>query len=228
MAKSTVVIKSNANGLTLVLDPSVDFKTLIEDICGKFAESRDFFKNAELILALEGRNLSAQEAAVVIEAIELNSDIRVKLVISGDELKDARMIEMTDRFYFEDFFTNAKIIPGSVRQKSVVTSDSSIVILGDVNRGGQVEAAGNVLVMGEALGSITAGKNGDKRCYVAANFFDTEEITIAGISGPMKRKKGLFGGIGRVTTEPQAVFVWDDTLLMEPLSKGVVKQLLDA
>lgn len=227
MAKSTVVIKSNASGLTLVLDPSVDFKTLIEDICSKFAETRDFFKTAELILTLEGRNLSSEEAAVVIEAIELNSDIKVKLVIAGDELRDARMLAMTDRFYFEDFFTNAKIIPGSVRQKSTAASDSSIVVLGDVHRGGRVEAAGNVLVMGEALGSIHAGMNGDKRCYVAANYFDADEIVIGGVSGQMKRKKGLFGGIGRVTNEPQAVFVWDDSLLMEPLSKGVVKQLLE-
>ncbi len=228
MENNTVVIKSNANGLTLLLDAEEDFKALIKDVCIKFAETRDFFKDAELILTIEGRAMTPEEMAIVIEAIELNSDVKIKLICNDDVLSDARMTKLTDRFYFEDFFTNAKIIPGSVKQKEEIKSDSSIVILGDVNRGAKVEAVGNVLVMGEALGSIFAGTGGDRRCYVAANYFDAEEIAIAGISGDMRRKKGFFSGFGRVTTEPQAVFLWDGALLMEPLSKGVVKQLLDA
>ncbi len=228
MKKDTVIIKSNSNGLTLLLNGEEDFKEMIKDICVKFAETRDFFKESEFVLTVEGRTMSPQELAIVIEAIELNSDVRIKMICNEDVLKDTRMLQLTDRFYFEDFFTNAKIIPGSVKQKEEVTSDSSIVILGDVNRGARVEAVGNVLIMGEALGSISAGKGGDNRCYIAANYFDTDELEIAGVSGDMKRKKGFLSGIGRVTTEPQAVFLWDGALLMEPLSKGVVKQLLNS
>ncbi len=227
MKNKTVVIKSNSSGLTLVLDKEADFKDLVEDICKKFADARDFFKDASLILTVEGRTLSPEETAVVIEAIELNSDIKIRLICTEDVLADARMVRLTDRFYFEEAFTNAKIIPGSVKRKDVVKSDSSIVILGDVLRGGDVSAVGNVLVMGEVLGSVSAGTDGDERCYIAANYFDTNEISIAKISGNMRKKRGLFSGVGRNITEPQAVFVWDGSLLMEPMSNGIVKQLLN-
>lgn len=224
--KESVIIKSSKNGLMLVLDPLMDFRKLVEEICLKFTEARDFFKDAKLVLSIEGRVLTSDELAIVIEAIELNSDVKIKLISIEDELVDARMAAMEERFYFEDFFTNAKIIPGSVKARDFCESKDSIVILGDVARGGRVEAEGNIIVFGEILGSVRAGCGGDKRCYIGAEFIDSEELAIANVEGVIRYKKSLFSGVGRHSTEPVAVYLKEDVLMMEPLSKGVVKQLL--
>ena len=218
-------IKSNPNGLTLILDNEPDFETLIREVCGKFAESKHFFGKTDLILRVEGRELTGQELSVLVEAIELNSLIHIILIDEHDELKDARMAQRKDRFYFDEFYQNAKIIPGTVKKEEEVTSEGSILILGDVKRGGSVRAEGNIIVIGEVRGSIHAGCEGEKTAYIVANSFDTPDIQIAGCGGEVASpKKGLFAR--KAPAEPYAVVLWEGTLLKEPLSGGIVKQLV--
>ncbi|MBQ1605088.1 MAG: septum site-determining protein MinC, partial [Lachnospiraceae bacterium] len=93
--ENSVVIKSNKNGITLVLDPDLDFEQLVRDICAKFANNRRFFGEVEMVLEIEGRDVSGREAAVIAEAIQLNSDITIPLIREKNELKDKRMMEMT-------------------------------------------------------------------------------------------------------------------------------------
>ena len=167
--KDSVVIKSSPYGLTLVLDREISFEQLVREICKKFATSRSFFGTATLVLSIEGRPVSAEEAAVIVEAIQLNSDITISLIEEDNELKNIEMKEKIDRFYYENIYDNSKIIMGSVTKKDVVTSDGSIVILGDVKSKAIVQAAGNVIVMGSLEGSVYAGYPEDDKCYIAAN-----------------------------------------------------------
>ncbi len=218
-------IKSNANGLTLILDPKVDFETLIREICAKFAEAKHFFGETDLILRVEGRQMTGKEISVIVEAIELNSLVHILLIDEKDELKDVRMAERKDRFYFEMFYQNAKIIPGTVRKDETVESDGSILILGDVKRGGSVSARGNIVVVGEVKGSVHAGCEGEKKSYIVANEFDSKDITIAGQGGEVvSKKRGLFGG--KSPAEPYAVVLFEGALLKEPLSNGIIKQVV--
>ena len=218
-------IKSNPHGLTLILDKEPDFETLIREVCGKFAESKHFFGKMDLILRVEGRELTGQELTVLVEAIELNSMIHIILIDEQDELKDARMAQRKDRFYFDEFYQNAKIIPGTVKKDEEVTSEGSILILGGVKRGGTVSAEGNVIVVGEVRGSVHAGCKGETKAYIVANAFDTPDIQIAGKGGEVSAgKKKLFGR--KDPAEPYAVVLWEGTLLKEPLSGGIVKQLV--
>ena len=218
-------IKSNPHGLTLVLDPNAEFETLIREVCGKFAESKNFFGKADLILQVEGRDLTGQELAVLIEAIELNSLIHIILIEENDQLKDARMVDMADRFYFDEFYQNAKIVPGSVKKDETLSSDGSILILGDIKRGGRVEAKGNIIVTGEIQGSAYAGGENEKRAYIVANAFNSNDISIAGHGGEIAgAKKSFFRRPS--PAEPMVVVLWEGVLLKESLSAGVIKRLV--
>lgn len=217
-------IKSNANGLTLILDPDVDYETLIREVCAKFAQAKHFFGKTDLILRVEGRQMSGKEIAVLVEAIELNSLVHILLIDEKDELKDVRMAERKDRFYFDMFYQNAKIIPGTLKKDESVESDGSILILGDVKRGASVSARGNVIIVGEVKGSIHAGCDGEKTAYIVANEFDTKDITIAGTSGEVvSQKRGLFNR--KAPAEPYAVVLWEGAMLKEPLSNGIIRQV---
>ena len=48
-------IKANSHGINLLLDADADFEELITDICRKFANNRDFFGAADIILEVTGR-----------------------------------------------------------------------------------------------------------------------------------------------------------------------------
>jgi septum site-determining protein MinC len=132
MSNDAVILKSNKYGLTLQLDGTIPFEELVRKVCEKFAASADFFGETSMILETIGRELSNEEGMVLIQAIELNSKIKVILLNENNELKDTRMMGQIDRFYKDDIFENAKIIRGSVIKEEIVESDSSLVILGDV------------------------------------------------------------------------------------------------
>ena len=218
-------IKSNANGLTLILDDQIDFETLIREVCAKFANSKNFFGKMDLILRVEGRDLTGQEITVLIEAIELNSLIHIILVDECNELKDARMADRVDRFYFDEFYQNAKIITGSVKKNDEVYSDGSVLILGDIKKGGKVRAKGNIIVTGEILGEANAGCEGEKASYIVANDIHSDAISIADLKGDISSNRmGLFRR--RKPAEPVAVVIWEGVLIKEPLEKGVLKQLV--
>lgn len=223
--KDSVVIKSSPYGLTLVLDREISFEQLVREICKKFATSRSFFGTATLVLSIEGRPVSAEEAAVIVEAIQLNSDITISLIEEDNELKNIEMKEKIDRFYYENIYENAKIIMGSVTKKDVVTSDGSIVILGDVKSQAIVQAAGNVIVMGSLEGSVYAGYPEDDKCYIAANQINAAHMQIGKVAGDVKVASKWSFRSRKGESEPYAVVVWEQELLAEPLRSGLLKHL---
>lgn len=223
--KDSVVIKSSPYGLTLVLDREISFEQLVREICKKFATSRSFFGTATLVLSIEGRPVSAEEAAVIVEAIQLNSDITISLIEEDNELKNIEMKEKIDRFYYENIYENAKIIMGSVTKKDVVTSDGSIVILGDVKSKASVQAAGNVIVMGSLEGSVYAGYPEDDKCYIAANQINAAHMQIGKVAGDVKVASKWSFRSRKGESEPYAVVVWEQELLAEPLRSGLLKHL---
>lgn len=50
-----VVLKSNKYGINLILDDKVPFEKLLELIAGKFEETGAFFKDAKMMISLEGQ-----------------------------------------------------------------------------------------------------------------------------------------------------------------------------
>ena len=59
--KNAVIVKSFRNGLTLYLDSDLDFGQLLEEVAGKFNESKEFFSDASVAVSFEGRELSFEE-----------------------------------------------------------------------------------------------------------------------------------------------------------------------
>ena len=79
--KDSLVIKSSPYGLTLYLNREIPFEDLVREVCIKFAGAKTFFGSATLALSFEGRELTTEEAAVLVEAVELNSDLRISMVL---------------------------------------------------------------------------------------------------------------------------------------------------
>ena len=157
MANDPVVLKSNKYGLSLQLDATIPFEDLVRAICEKFATSADFFGETSMILETFGREITTEEGLIIIQAIELNSKIKIILLNENNQYKDTRMLGEIDRFYTDEIFENAKIIRGSVTKTDEITSDSSLIILGDVKSKASVRAKGNIIVLGALEGTCHAG-----------------------------------------------------------------------
>ena len=225
MSNDAVVLKSNKYGLTLQLDGTIPFEELVRKVCEKFAASSDFFGETSMILETIGREISAEEGLVLIQAIELNSKIKVILLNENNELKDTRMLGQIDRFYKDDIFENAKIIRGSVIKEDILESDSSLVILGDVKSKASVKAKGNIIIFGSLEGSAYAGYPDNTGCYIAANELNSKNIQIGTVTGDINVQKKWSMRVHRKENEPMGITVWNKELLAEPLSSGLLKRI---
>ncbi|SFH60877.1 septum site-determining protein MinC [Pseudobutyrivibrio sp. OR37] len=223
MSNEAVILKSNKYGLTLQLDGTIPFEELVRKVCEKFASSADFFGETSMILETIGRELTNEEGLILIQAIELNSKIKVILLNENNELKDTRMLGQIDRFYKDDIFENAKIIRGSVTKNDIIESDSSIVILGDVKSKASVKAKGNVIVFGDLEGSAYAGYPDNTGCYIVAGELNSKNIQIGTITGDIKVQEKWSLRVHRKAKEPMGITVWNKELLAEPLSSGLLK-----
>jgi septum site-determining protein MinC len=81
-----------------------------------------------------------------------------------------------------------KFLRKTIRSGEKVTSTGDLVILGDVNPGAEVEAGGNVYVMGNLRGLVKAGV-GKREGEVRALYFEAPRIEIAGVENVFDRNK---------------------------------------
>ena len=224
--RSSVIIKSTKYGILIILDENVSFEELVKDICTKFAESRKFWGNARMIISLEGRDLSSEETQCIVDAIELNSDVKIILIEDKNVIRDIRMKDKIDKYFHDDIYVNAKIIKGSIKRNAKITSDSSIVILGDVKKGAKVQASGNIIVIGSLEGEAYAGYPDDKTMFVVAQEFLSDVVTIGGVTRKPEMHKKWYQRTSNKDNEPLGVIVWNDNeLLIEPLRTGILKHI---
>ena len=87
--RNPVLLKGNNFGLTIVLDPNMDFPSLIEKIGEKFHQAKDFFNSKKQIaIKIEGRSLTSEQLEEMINVIFENSELTIAYVMEDDELVD--------------------------------------------------------------------------------------------------------------------------------------------
>ena len=162
----SVTIKSNKYGINLVLDPEIGFDELLKDVVEKFKASSTFFKNAKLALSFEGRKLSEEEEQQIISAIESNTSIEILCIVENGTRQEAVMKEQVEAFYdaVQQQYENAaagngpeQFYRGTLRSGQVISSESSVTIIGDVNPGAKIISQGNIVILGALKGNAQAG-----------------------------------------------------------------------
>ena len=229
-----VVIKSNKYGLTVWLDAEPDFQTLRNYVSEKFAESKKFFKGAELAIAFEGRNLSQDEQIVLVQDIIASAGIKVPCIVDVDVAKEAVMkqaVEHTRSSVEIESNGDGKFYKGTLRSGQVLESETSIIILGDVNPGATVVSKGNVVVLGTLKGSIYVGAGGNENTFVAALSMDPMQIRIAdhiarNSDGPEKKdKKKILKKKDKTEEQPMIAYVDAGNIYIEPITKEVLADI---
>ena len=230
MNSQPVVIKSSKNGINLVLDDKLSFTEILEEIKKKFIDSENFFKNAHIAISFEGRALSQEEQFEIIEMIQQCTTITIICILDHDELMDEVMQRRINAYQESHSPQTGQFYKGTLRSGQQIESETSMVVLGDVNPGAKVIAKGNIVILGALKGSAYAGANGDSGCFVAALEMDPVQIKIGDHIGRSADKKEPSKGLRRkVKTEtavPQIATVYHQQILIEPISSGLLKNIL--
>ena len=230
-----VVIKSNKYGLTVILDSALEFAVLKNAVAEKFTESKKFFKGAELAVAFEGRTLTQDEQIILVNVMIENAGIKVPCIVDVDVAKEAVMKQAMQHTQqaAPEFESNGdgKFYKGTLRSGQVLESETSIIILGDVNPGATVVSKGNVVVLGTLKGSIYVGAGGNENTFVAALSMDPMQIRIADYiarnsdGSEKKDKKKLLKKKDKQEEQPMIAYVDAGNIYIEPITKEVLADI---
>lgn len=218
---NAVVIKSSKAGMTVILDPELPFGELLEAIGKKFSESARFWGSVQMTLTLEGRDLTAAQEFAIVDTITKNSQIEVLCLLDTDAERIERCEKALNDKLMELNSQTGQFYRGTLKRGDCLESEASIVLIGNVDHGARVTAKGNVVVLGELKGTVTAGVSGNPQAIVMALDMAPLQIRIGDLSSRFnERNKRLGRG-------PMIALVEDGAIVMRSLKKSFLNNMLN-
>jgi len=107
-------------------------------------------------------------------------------------------------------FPTTLVVPETVRAGR---RGGSVVVLGDVNPGGEVVAGGDVIVVGKLMGLAHAGAEGNRDAAIWALSMDAKQLRIADLVARAPEE-------GFQSQGPERAVVKDGRIVLEPWRKG--------
>ncbi|GLC88431.1 septum site-determining protein MinC [Lysinibacillus piscis] len=170
MKKQIVHMKGTKDGFVLRLDDQCAYVELLDELKKKVLEGGiDGKVNVQLDLGY--RYCTEEQLQELISIVQETEQLIVSNVHSEVltvQESNLKMIESQQDTYI-----------GVVRSGQVLRAPGDIVIVGNINPNGRVEAGGNVYVLGKLKGIVHAGVNGKKESIIAASRFEATHIMIA-------------------------------------------------
>ena len=219
---NSVMIKGDKYGIVLVMDKDMPFSDLLEKIAEKFSSAAKFYGNATMAISFKGRKLTVEEEKQILDTIESNTKLNIICVVDTDEERQEMFKKAVEAKLMAQSTGTGQFHKGTLRSGQVLESESSIIILGDVNPGAKVIAKVNVIVLGSLKGTIYAGINGNENAFVVALYMNPVQIrigdTIARSPDDAISKKNM-------DMEPKIAFVESGNIYIEKLDKDVLNDI---
>jgi len=217
---NSVIIKGNKYGIVVVLDAVMDFEELKSKIAEKFRDSAKFFDKAQMAISFEGRKLTNDEQREILDIISVETELHVVCIIDNDPQKEDVFKKTLDEKLMELSNTTGQFYKGNLRSGQVLESETSIIIIGDVNPGARVVSKGNIIVLGSLKGTVFAGATGNTNSFVVALDMIPGQIRIADTIARSPDKP-----VKDAVKETKIAFLENGNIYIEPLSKDVLNDI---
>ncbi|MCR5584345.1 MAG: hypothetical protein K6F63_02785 [Lachnospiraceae bacterium] len=119
----------------------------------------------------------------------------------------------------------ARFYKGNVRSGMIINEESSLVILGDINPGGEIYSAGSIIILGSLKGKAFAGINGNSNAFVFALNMDPIQIRIADKIGRASDQNSI-KSTDNDEYEPKIALVKDNAIAIELVSRTVLNDII--
>jgi septum site-determining protein MinC len=219
MKKAPVVIKGNKSGIRLVLDKEMPFEDLLREVKIKFKESSNFLGKAQVAISFDGRKLSEEEEAVLLQCIRDNSKLQVVCVLDEDKVREELFDRCLSDRLMELNANTGQFFKGNLRSGQVMEFETSVVILGDINVGAQVVSTGNVVILGNLFGAVYAGASGRENAFIVALKMDPLQIRISDVIARSSDEKH------DIPKEPQIAYLKDGAIYIDTLSRKTLTDI---
>ena len=175
MKKEYVTLKGAKDGVHVILSDEMPLRLLMDEMKEKFQQGKSFFSHGSCHITFMGRTFSPAD--------RLSLETAVSKTLSGCDVTVGYEKRADDA---PPVFTNTqegytRFYEGTVRSGKLLESEGNLVILGHVNPGAEVVAAGNIIVLGAAKGILHAGCTGNREAFIIALNMSPTQIRIADI-----------------------------------------------
>lgn len=202
-----IIFKGQKNGVLAVLNDELEYPSLKEKLAEKLAlAERFFFEGAEVTLDVGRRLLTTTQLVELDELLRGKHGLRlVDVLHTHPEIGDEGQEEAADAGPGQPGDRRAEaagqrpvsheqkmdkpekavadpdtvLVRRTLRSGQRVQFGGNVVVLGDVNPGAVVTAAGDIVVMGVLRGVAHAGCTGNQRAVVAAFRLEPTQLRIA-------------------------------------------------
>lgn len=172
--KSGVTIKGTKDGLLFYLDDTRPFSEVLQELRYKLTNSGNSQiwdgPDMSIKIMLGERQISKQEEIGLRDIFSLRNNLKIHSFETDN-----------GKPYLLEPNVGIQMRAGTVRSGQVLTHRGDLLLLGDVNPGGCVEATGSIYVLGSLRGLAHAGVGGDETAIVAASAFRPTQLRIGDI-----------------------------------------------
>jgi len=168
-----VRFKGSRNGLQLVLDDSVDFTVILENLKTKLESAVVFFTEGTIVeVPTKARVLTTEQQE------DLTKLLAIYGLIFCEAVQEQQVIEENKA---ETEELQPLFVAKTLRSGQEVVYIGSVVIDGDVNPGAEVIAGGDIIIRGTCRGVVHAGAYGNMEATITANRLLASQIRIANL-----------------------------------------------
>jgi septum site-determining protein MinC len=221
---SRVRIRGTREGVQIALPDGLDTADLLQQVGAALDTHGNAFRDAQVTLEY-GTRRPSQDEAQQLHALLVARGVTLRDITVGtpegraalrrwgatpvrmatpdaQPARPARQRRSDER--------SALYVKQTLRSGAAVHSDGDLVILGDVNPGSDVSAAGDVIVWGALRGTVHAGANGDDSAIICALRLQPTQLRIGAlVARPPDSREAMGDG-------PAGAFVDNGVIVVEP------------
>lgn len=179
---SPVRLKGMGDGLCVILDPNQPVDFIRSELIRLFQPLKHLAIDARVVLdfgdADAGDDLVDDLGAFLKEHFSVGSVVKSeKHRMAAEDAHRRRDMDRSWGHYRSDVL----MLTGRVRSGQNVTARKHLLLLGDVNPGGEVVAGGDIIIMGSLAGTAVAGQPDGQAAIVLALDFRPTQIQIGAV-----------------------------------------------
>ena len=219
--KDAVLIKSFPNGITLLMREDASMEEILQELTVKFTEARNFFGSSTMALSMEGRKVTEAEEILILDTIRVNSNVRIACIVGHDDDTNKNFIKALQHMDKKLSGTEGgQFYKGTLKNREVIETENSIVVLGDVYPGSAVFSAGNIIILGGLYGEAYAGGDGREDAYIVALEMEPERLKIGDFKYKTNAKQSKWGI--RPKVQPKIAHLKNGKIVLDPLTKELL------
>ena len=175
MITDKIIIKGNKEGLNVVINMNhfSDFDDMLESLVDKLSQGGKFYKGSTLKITTELEYINERESR------KLKEILFDEFMISDCIFQNLE--EVSVKIFTGIYEGKTKFLRKTIRSGQSINYPGNIVIIGDVNPGAEIYAAGNIIVFGTLKGIVHAGTNGNDKAIIAAFKLEQQILQIGNI-----------------------------------------------